>query len=177
MTILEERIELNNGKTVTTRRNGVPTKHAAPEPPPPPPPVPALIRNARRAAVAITAAIAAASFVLSFAGLTSLALRSGIPERLAWLWPLTVDGTIVQATVAIIALAAYDAQRTNRRFFWGVLIASATVSVGGNILHAVIAGPMPPVLAALIATVAPLSLLATTHGLATLTRFNPEEGR
>jgi hypothetical protein len=30
-------------------------------------------------------------------------------------------------------------------------------------------------LAALIVTVAPLSLLATTHGLAVLTRFNPEK--
>jgi hypothetical protein len=56
-----------------------------------------------------------------------------------------------------------------------LLIASATVSVGGNILHALIAGSIPPVVAALIATVAPLSLLATTHGLATLTRFNPEK--
>lgn len=64
------------------------------------------------------------------------------------------------------------AQARNRRFFWAVL---ASVSVGGNILHALIVGPMPPVLAALIATVAPLSLLATTHGLAVLTRFNPEK--
>lgn len=174
MTVLEERITQNNGRAVVTIRNGKPTKHAA-ESPPEPPPVPTLVRNARRAAVVITAGIAVASFVLNFAGLTDLAQRSHIPERLAWLWPLSVDGTIVQATVAIIALAAYPTQRSNRRFFWSVLVAAALVSVGGNVLHILVAGPVPPVLAALVATVAPLSLLATTHGLAILVRFNPEK--
>lgn len=172
MTIIEERIYRNGQtlKAVPARKNGV----ARPPPPTTAPPVPTLVRTTRRAAVVITAGIAVTSFVLSFAGLRDLAARSGIPDALSWLWPLTVDGTIVQATMAIVALAAYAGQRRNRRFFWAVLLAAASASVGGNITHALIAGPLPAVLAAGIATVAPLSLLATTHGLAVLTRFNPE---
>lgn len=179
MTILEERLQLNNGRTVVTRPpKPRAAKQSEPEPAPlPPPPVPPMVRRARRMAVLITGGIAVTSFVLSFSGLRNLAERSGIPSELAWLWPLTVDGTIIQATMAVIAVAAYPSQRSNRRFFWATLIAAASVSVGGNILHAVVTGPVPPILAAIIATIAPLSLLATTHGLAALTRFNPDDER
>src|SRR3954469_2781506 len=52
----------------------------------------------RVAAVLITVGIGAASFVLSFAALRDLASRAGIPGQLAWLWPMIVDGTILQAT-------------------------------------------------------------------------------
>ena len=175
MTVIEEHITLNDGRTRTFR--SAPSRRTTPKPkpvPPPKPTVPALVRRARHAAVVITVGIGAASFLLSFAGLTDLALRSGIPAYLSWLWPLTVDGTIIQATVAIAALAAYPNQSHHRRFFWWVLIGAATVSVSGNILHALITGPISPLLAALVVTVAPLSLLATTHGLAILVRFDPE---
>lgn len=181
MTVLQEQIIPNNGRSVTTIKNGRPTRHAAvdiaelvaPAAAPVPTPVPALVRNARRAAVLITGGIALVSFVLSFTGLRDLAARSGIPHSLAWLWPLVVDGTILQATVAIIALAAYAEHARARRFFWLTLTTAALASVGGNIAHAVIAGPVPPVLAALVAASAPVSLLAATHGLAGLLRFTP----
>lgn len=139
--------------------------------------VPSLIRRARRVAVFITAGIGLGSFVLSFAGLNDLVSRSGIPSNLAWVWPVTVDGTIIQATVAIIAFAPYPGQRRNRRFMWFVLATSAAVSVFGNILHALIGGPVSPALSAFIAAWPPLSLLATTHGLSILTRFKPDEER
>lgn len=174
MTVLDERIIGNNGRTVVTHRKGRPTIHATPEPEPPPP-VPPLVRAARRTAVVVTITIAVASFILSFTGLDSLAARSGISPLLAWLWPVVVDGTIVQATGALVALSEYPGQKRNRRFFWAVLVAAVTVSVGGNILNALIAGPIPSPLAAAVAAVAPLSLLATTHGLAILSRFNPDE--
>lgn len=126
----------------------------------------------RVAAVLITVGIGAASFVLSFAALRNLAARAGIPERLAWLWPLIVDGTILQATMAVVVLAAHGDQARSRRYFWIVLSASAAVSVGANGLHAVIPGstPLNPWLAAAIAVVAPVSLLAATHGLSLLIR-------
>lgn len=166
MTVIHERIVPNGRKTPLERR----ATHAAPEPAK----TPALVSYARWTAVAITGFILVTSFMLSFATLSDLAHRAGYPTRLAWLWPLTVDGTIVQATMAIVALAAYRGQGRNRQFFWAVLASAAAVSVGGNILHAVI-GTMPPILAAAISCVAPLSLLATTHGLAVLSRFRPEE--
>jgi hypothetical protein len=126
----------------------------------------------RVAAVLITVGIGAASFVLSFAALRDLASRAGIPRQLAWLWPMIVDGTILQATMAVVVLAGHQGQQRSRRYFWIVLASSAAVSVGANALHAVIPGtaPLNPWLAAAIAVVAPVSLLATTHGLSLLIR-------
>jgi hypothetical protein len=127
----------------------------------------------RSAAVVITASIGVASFVLSFAALRDLAARAGIPEQLAWLWPLIVDGTILQATMAVVVLAGYQDQAHSRRYFWTVLTCAAAVSVGANALHAVMpaGAPMEPWLAAAIAVVAPVSLLAATHGLSLLSRI------
>jgi hypothetical protein len=137
----------------------------------------ALVRITRRSAVLITVVIAMSSFVLSFASLCDLAGRSTWPARLAWLWPLIVDGTIVLATMAIVALSAYASQRANRRFFWAVLAASAAVSLGGNVVHALVprTAPLGPWLAGAIACVPPLALLGTTHALQVLWRFSPTE--
>jgi hypothetical protein len=138
---------------------------------------PAVLRATRAAAVVITAAIGAGSFVLSFSALRDLAARAGVPRDLAWLWPLIVDGAILQATMAVVALAAFADQRGSRRFFWTVLAAAAGVSIGSNALHAVLprSAALPPWLAALIAMVAPVSLLAATHGLSLLGRVGGSE--
>jgi hypothetical protein len=137
----------------------------------------AAVRITRVAAGLITLVIAVASFVLSFASLWNLAARSVWPARLAWLWPVIVDGTIVLATMAIVALAGYRHQRGNRRFFWAVLCATAVVSVSGNAVHALIPGtaPLVPWLSAVIACVPPIALLATTHSLAILWRLRPDK--
>lgn len=133
------------------------------------------LRWTRAAAVAITTCIAAASFVLSFATLWDLATRAGWPRDLSWLWPVIVDGTILQATIGVVALAPHPERRNDRKFFWAVLMVSATVSISCNALHAFIpkTGAFPPALAAAIAAIAPISLLATTHGLAVLSRIRP----
>ncbi|MFI5501764.1 DUF2637 domain-containing protein [Nocardia asteroides] len=122
------------------------------------------IRWARWSAVVIVIAIGAAAFVLSFAALRDLAVRAHTPEGLAWLFPVIVDGTIIQATIAVLALAD-SAERT---FFTRVLIAGATVSIGGNVAHAVVSGH--GILAAILAVIAPAALLVDTHGLAVLLR-------
>ena len=129
---------------------------------------------ARAAAVVITVGIAAASFVLSFAALHDLAARAGIPAQLAWLWPLIVDGTILQATTAVVALAGDRQRDRSRRYFWIVLSSAAAVSLGANALHAIVSAsaPLGPWLAAAIAVVAPIALLATTHGLSLLIRVS-----
>ncbi|WP_245905801.1 DUF2637 domain-containing protein [Mycolicibacterium palauense] len=135
-----------------------------------------MLRATRFAAVAITAVIGVASFVLSFASLTDLAIRAGYPRNLAPLWPIIVDGTILASTMAVLALGAYGAQqRANRRFFWTVLALSAMVSVGANALHATIepGTGLAPWLKAAIGVVPPLSLLAVAHGSAILSRVRP----
>jgi hypothetical protein len=134
---------------------------------------PGFINLARIASLAITIAIAAASFALSFSTLRDLALHAGYSPSLAWVWPLTIDATIVQSTAAIVTLAGYSSQRRHRQFFWAVLAAAATTSVAGNVLHALLPHDLPPVVAAVIAAIPPLSLLATTHGLAVLVKFRP----
>jgi hypothetical protein len=135
-----------------------------------------VLRATLVSAVVITTVIGIASFVLSFAALWDLATMAGVPRSLSWLWPVIVDGTILQATISVIALAQFEEQRSGRRFFWGVLITAALVSIGANAMHAFIsdAGTLHPALSAAIATVAPVSLLAATHGLGILVRVPVE---
>lgn len=135
-------------------------------------------RSGRRLAVvtAITGTvfIAVGAFWLSFTSLADLARRSGIASGQAWAWPLIVDGIIVVATVAVVALAG---QRRPTWYPWTLLAAGAIVSVTANAIHAVIAADtdVPSVLAASVAAVPPLVLLAITHLTVILTRPHPQE--
>lgn len=127
----------------------------------------ASFRIARGFAVVTIIAVGVAAFVLSFASLRDLAILAHVPARWAWLFPVIVDGTIIQATVSALALA----KSPERNWFTGVLVAGAVVSIAGNSLHAVAAGQeLPAWASALVAAIAPISLLADTHGLAVLFR-------
>lgn len=118
-----------------------------------------------------TVFIAAGAFWLSFTALADLARRSGIEAGQAWAWPLIVDGIIVVATVAVVALAGHR----QAWYPWGLLAAGAVVSVTANAIHAVVAADadVPAVLAASVAAVPPLVLLAITHLTVILTRPTP----
>ncbi|GAA1491033.1 DUF2637 domain-containing protein [Brachybacterium sacelli] len=124
-------------------------------------------------AVAGTVFIAAGAFWLSFTALADLAARSGVGAGQAWAWPLIVDGIIVVATVAVVALAG----QRSAWYPWALLIGGATVSVTANALHAVVAADanVPGVLAAAVAAVPPVVLLAITHLTVILTRPIAEE--
>jgi hypothetical protein len=116
--------------------------------------------------IATTVLIAAGAFILSFASLTDLAARSGINPALAWIWPIIVDGLIVAATVAIVALAGHD--RRTLAYPWSLLFLGAVVSTAANSVHAIISvdqnhGGVPPVVSAIVAAMPPLVLLAITH--------------
>ncbi len=120
-------------------------------------------------AITGTVFIAAGAFWLSFTALADLARRSGIEAGQAWAWPLLVDGNIVVATVAVVALAG---QRRPTWYPWTLLAAGAVVSVTANAIHAIIAADMdvPSLLAASVAAIPPLVLLAITHLTVILTR-------
>ncbi|NQE87572.1 DUF2637 domain-containing protein [Nocardia terpenica] len=123
---------------------------------------------ARVFAVLVIVGVGAAAFRLSFATLRDLAVLAHIPASDAWLFPLIVDGTILQATAGVLVLA--NTAKARRWFTW-VLIAGAVVSVAGNSLHAVAAGhDLPGPLCALVAAIAPVGLLVDTHGLVMLFR-------
>lgn len=122
-------------------------------------------------AVAGTVFIAAGAFWLSFTALADLAARSGVGGSQAWAWPLIVDGIIVVATVAVVALAG----QRKAWYPWALLIGGAAVSVTANAIHAVVAADadVPGVLAAAVAAVPPVVLLAITHLTVILTRPQP----
>ena len=122
-----------------------------------------------RTSVAGTTLLAVGGFVLSFAALRDLAVRVGMPADLAWLWPLLIDGMIVEATLAVVALA----QRGSRAvwYAWFLLSVGAVVSVGSNGVHAMLTGHGWAGAAA--ASVPPVVLLATTH-LTVLLMASPE---
>lgn len=131
------------------------------------------VPRGRRLAVATaitgTVFIAVGAFWLSFTALADLARRSGIDGGQAWAWPLIVDGIIVVATVAVVALAG---QRRPTLYPWTLLAAGAVVSVTANAIHAIVAADadVPPVLAASVAAIPPLVLLSITHLTVILTR-------
>lgn len=110
-----------------------------------------------------TALIDVCAFWLSATTLTDLARRAGIDPLQAWMWPVIVDGMIVVATVAIVALSRHGRRATV--YPWALLIAGALVSVTANCMHALVAtdSDLPPVLSASVAAVPPLVLLAATH--------------
>jgi hypothetical protein len=58
-----------------------------------------------RAALVLTAALGACAFVLSFHSLYRVAVElAGIPSAIAWLWPLAVDLSVAQSTLALLAI-------------------------------------------------------------------------
>ena len=56
-------------------------------------------------ALAMTLALAACAFVLSFDALRSLAITLGFADSIAWLWPCAIDVAIAQATLCLLSLS------------------------------------------------------------------------
>jgi hypothetical protein len=108
--------------------------------------------------------LATGAFVLSFSALRDLAISSGIPENLAWIWPLIIDGFIVTATVAIFALRS----RSINWYPWTALVVFAVVSVLGNAVHAFTIESeitVPLSVAALVSAIPAIALLLASHFL------------
>jgi predicted DNA-binding protein (UPF0251 family) len=116
-------------------------------------------------AVSGTLLIGLGAFWLSFASLSALAQRCGIPAGRAWVWPLIVDGVIVVATVSVVAISGGGWERRAARYAWALLLAGACVSVAANASHALVSvhAGVPMALAALVASVPPVVLVAITH--------------
>lgn len=120
-------------------------------------------------AVAGTLVIAGGAFWLSFTTLTNLAELAGISTTQSWVWPLIVDGLIVVATVAAVALNPYGWEVA--WYPWALLFGGTLISVAANATHAILTAPtgFPMPIAAVISSVPPLMLLATTHLTVVLT--------
>ncbi|AFF28332.1 excisionase [Mycobacterium phage Twister] len=119
--------------------------------------------NAVRIATSGTIAVGALAFSLSFTALSELAADNGVAH--AWMVPLVIDGGVIVATTATVALRS-------QWYPWTLLILGTLVSVAGNVAHA---GPHG-VIAMVIAAIPPLWLLASTHLTVLLYRGSRESG-
>lgn len=121
-------------------------------------------------AASIVLAISFFAFLLSFAVLRDLAARSGVPEGIAWAWPLIVDGSIVSAMLVIFAQRGRSRRTT--AWPWTTLIFFALISVIGNGVHTAAAFdssqgvPMP--FAILVGAIPPVGLLMSSEMLVRL---------
>lgn len=111
-------------------------------------------------ATAGTVAVGGLSFALSFTALSDLAAGNGVPPSQAWMVPLVIDGGVIVATAATVALQRHV------WYAWTLLVLSSVVSVAGNVAHAQTHG----LVAMVIAAIPPLWLLAATHLTVMLTR-------
>lgn len=126
-------------------------------------------------AIAVTTLLALGSFILSFSALWDIATEIWPQRELSWIGPVIVDGTILQATISLVA-AAGDESRRSRQFFWFLLTTAAAISIAGNALHAYISetARLDPMVAVIGGTIPPAFLLLSTHGLVLLLRLRPE---
>jgi hypothetical protein len=123
----------------------------------------------RVAAVMMAIFVGVASFILSFTALTDVATRGHVPAGQAWLWPCTVDGATLLATLGVVVCRS---ERRERRFFWAVLLGGLLVSIVGNDLHAILppGQELPWALRAVVGAVAPIAVVVSIHGLTILMR-------
>ena len=118
-------------------------------------------------AVGITVLLALASFLLSYAGLVAVAAWAAVPTWLSWAVPVTIDGAILVYTLAALV---FRARGEGARMAWLSLSLFTALSVAANAAHAWDAGQGDPRsgLGAVIAGLAPVAVLLTTHTLARL---------
>ncbi|WDS51691.1 membrane protein [Microbacterium phage Barnstormer] len=118
-------------------------------------------------ATVATAALALVSFLLSFNGLADAATWANVPGWLAWAIPAYVDGAILVYTLAALV---FRARGESARLEWTALGVFAALSVAANGVHAWATAPawLQATLGVLLAALAPVSVVITTHTIARL---------
>jgi len=114
------------------------------------------------AVIAGVVLLAAAAFVLSYAGIHGLALRAGVTPELARLYPLVFDAMLVVAGAA--ALALRGAGWWARFYAWATLLIVLVAVAVGDAIHAMhVVLPIQPTRA--VAAVLPWVFLLAAFGL------------
>lgn len=114
------------------------------------------------------------SFILSYNGLVAVALWAAVPPHLVWAVPVTVDGAILVYTLAALV---FRARGESSVIAWTSLTVFTLLSVTANAAHAWVEAPFldfRAVLGMIIAGLAPVAVLLTTHTLARLVVARPE---
>jgi hypothetical protein len=126
-------------------------------------------------AVSITVILAAVSFLMSYSGLVAVAEWAAVPPSLSWAVPVVIDGAILVYTLAALI---FRARGEGARLAWASLSLFTGLSVVGNAAHAwdAGAGDERAYLGSVIAGLAPVAVLLTTHTIARLI-VAPPSGR
>jgi hypothetical protein len=120
--------------------------------------------------VVLTVAVALASFALSFASLRDAALWGRVPESLAFLVPVVIDASVLVYGLVALVLRARDASSA---WAWTLMLGFTVVSIGANAAHAYDVGPeLRTIVGVVLVALAPLSVLTSTHALASLVVAN-----
>jgi hypothetical protein len=129
-------------------------------------------------AAVLVAAIACDAFVISYSALYSLALAANIVHPLAVIYPFLVDGFIVVASLAAVAMRGQS--RRNTWYPWMLLVLFFSFSVLGNAVHANArhgVPHLPPVAAAAVSAVPPIALGLAFHLLVRMVAPDRPEAR
>lgn len=123
-------------------------------------------RGLRTAALIAVAAgvllLAAAAFVLSYAGIHAIALKTGVSPRLARLYPLIFDAMLVVAGAAVLALRG--AGLITRCYTWLTMLLLLAAVAGADALHAT-GTRIPHRPAAAAVAIVPWALVLISFGL------------
>lgn len=109
--------------------------------------------------------VALSSAILSFEGLQSLALASRVPPELAFLFPITVDTTILMGSLAVLL---YELFGMKTIFGWFTVLFGTALSVVGNVISVSDGGLTAQVLHGII----PILLCISLESLLRILRFN-----
>ncbi len=106
--------------------------------------------------------LAAAAFVLSYAGIHAVALSAGVSPRLARIYPLILDAMLVVACAAVLSLRG--AGLPSRSYAWLSLLALLAAAAAADALHAT-GTRLPRRPAAAVVAVIPWVLVLVGFGL------------
>lgn len=118
-----------------------------------------------RSAIITMIIVALSSAILSFEGLQSLALASRVPSELAFLFPITVDTTILMGSLAVLL---YELFGMKTMFGWFTVLFGTALSVIGNVISVSDGGITAQVLHGII----PILLCISLESLLRILRFN-----
>lgn len=128
------------------------------------------------AIVLVVAAVAAATFVLSYAGVHAIALQSSVPSELARLYPAIFDAVLVIACLAVPALR--EARWWTRWYTWLVILLIVAVLGAMDAVHAMnVALPRRDTAGVIAVLPWVLLLLAFSLWLVVLRHFRAQQSR
>lgn len=108
-----------------------------------------------RIAIFLVSLLAIGAFALSYNALYGVASSHGIPGKLAYIWPLLIDGAIVVFSISVVRASLL---REKAWWPWALVIVFTAGTVFFNILHFVPVN-YPLVVSIAIAIIAPVGLV------------------